>query len=279
MATFKRPRIMILFAVSLIALSGPACLIFGPKRPLTWHITLEVESIAPDRETTARQTIEVIRKRLDASGVYNFDVRSEGDPTSERILVSLPEVADRERLKRVITAGGKLELTHVVSPPSPSPCQTYASKEEAIAALNNGSSVWPEHTRVLPYTERAELGGVRGTKWVVVEAPAIINDRDLRTASAIPGRGGAGDDYEIQFALNKAGAEKFGAWTGANINEYLGVVLNDEVKSIAYIKSQIFDQGEITGHFTQQSAEDLALILRSGGLPAPVKILEEGPNN
>ena len=55
---------------------------------------------------------------------------------------------------------------------------------------------------------------------------------------------------------------------------YIGVVLNGEVKSIAYIKSQIFDQGEISGRFTKQSAEDLALILRAGALPAPVKIIE-----
>jgi preprotein translocase subunit SecD len=55
----------------------------------------------------------------------------------------------------------------------------------------------------------------------------------------------------------------------------MGVSLNDEVKSIAYIKSQIFDQGEITGRFTKQSAEDLALTLRSGALPAPIEYLEE----
>jgi preprotein translocase subunit SecD len=52
-------------------------------------------------------------------------------------------------------------------------------------------------------------------------------------------------------------------------------VLNGEVKTIAYIRTQILDQGEITGRFTKQSAEDLALVLRSGALPAPVKIVEE----
>ncbi|HLE63119.1 MAG TPA: protein translocase subunit SecD, partial [Pyrinomonadaceae bacterium] len=72
-----------------------------------------------------------------------------------------------------------------------------------------------------------------------------------------------------------AGADKFGKWTGANINEYMGVVLNGEVKSIAYIKSQIFDTGEISGRFTKQSAEDLALTLRSGALPAPIEYQEE----
>jgi preprotein translocase subunit SecD len=106
----------------------------------------------------------------------------------------------------------------------------------------------------------------------VVESPPIVNGSDLRTASAARSDG---EDYQIQFSLNKAGAAKFGAWTGANINEYLGVVLNDEVKSIAYIKSQISDQGVISGRFTRQSAEDLALVLRSGALPVPLKFVEE----
>jgi hypothetical protein len=75
--------------------------------------------------------------------------------------------------------------------------------------------------------------------------------------------------------LKKAGAAKFGSWTAANINQYIGVVLNDEVKSIAFIKSQIFDEGEISGRFTKYSAEDLALVLRAGALPAPVRLIEE----
>ena len=113
------------------------------------------------------------------------------------------------------------------------------------------------------------------TKWVVVESPAIIDGSQLRNASAGQGRAGGADEYEIDFSLKKAGADKFGAWTGANLNEYMGVVLNDEVKSIAYIKGQIFDQGQISGRFTKQSADDLALTLRSGALPAPIEYLEE----
>src|SRR4029079_10445759 len=112
-------------------------------------------------------------------------------------------------------------------------------------------------------------------QWVVVEMPAIIDGSELRNANAIPTQGGRSDDYEINFALKKAGAEKFGAWTGAHINDYMGVVLNGEVKSIAFIKSQIFDSGEISGRFTKESAEDLALTLRSGALPAPIEYLEE----
>jgi preprotein translocase subunit SecD len=134
---------------------------------------------------------------------------------------------------------------------------------------------------VFPYSERNEpttAGEPTDTqkekKWVVVEWPAIVEGSELRNAAATQSRGGA-DDYQISFSFKPAGAEKFGAWTGANINQYMGVLLNDEVKSIAYIKSQIFDQGEITGRFTKQSAEDLALTLRSGALPAKIEYQEE----
>ncbi len=109
----------------------------------------------------------------------------------------------------------------------------------------------------------------------MVESPAIVDGSELRDASAVRTRVSA-EEYQIAFSLSPAGADKFGAWTGANINQYLGVVVNDEVKSIAYIRSQILDQGEISGRFTKERAEDLAKILKSGALPAPVKIIEEG---
>ena len=70
------------------------------------------------------------------------------------------------------------------------------------------------------------------TKWVVVEMPAIIDGSELRNASAVPTRAGGTEDFEISFSLKKVGADKFGAWTGSHINEYMGVVLNDEVQSI-----------------------------------------------
>ena len=101
----------------------------------------------------------------------------------------------------------------------------------------------------------------------MVESPAVVDGSELRSAAATQAQGG-GDSYQISFALKPTGAQKFGAWTGAHINDYMGIVLNDEVKSIAYIKSQISDQGEISGRFTKESADDLALTLRSGALPA-----------
>ena len=256
------------FAILLLITATLSCSLLRRKPPLTWQILLEIDAPASNREGAVNQTIFVIEKRLDALGVPNWAVI---DEKGGRILVKLPSLPNPERLKRVLLAGGRLELTHVISPPSPAPFQTYGTKEEAIASLNASSTVQPNR-RVLPYTEREDQGAPR-TKWVIVESLAIVDGNDLRDASAAPSS--YGEDYQIQFSLNKVGARKFGDWTGANINEYLGVVLNEEVRSIAYIKSQISDQGVISGRFTKESAEDLALVLRSGALPAPIKIVEE----
>src|SRR5947209_879537 len=231
-------------------------------------------------ESATDQAMKIIESRINAIGVAEPTLARHGGQNSHEILLQMPGVQDPEHVKQLLAGQSHLELVHVISPPSPAPSQTYSTKEEAIASLNSGGNV-PTNRRVLPYTERSELAtqganpnAAPPKKWVVVESPAIIDGAELRTATANPARAG-GEEYDINFALKKSGADKFGAWTGANINEYMGVVLNDEVKSIAFIKSQIFDTGEITGKFSKQSAEDLALTLRSGALPAPIEYQEE----
>jgi protein-export membrane protein SecD len=238
-----------------------------PRPPLKWHLVMRVLPVTGGNQTDAvNQTVTVISNRLNAAGVH-FEIKPQGD----QIFLDLPSVKDPERLKRLISTGGKLELVHIISPPSPSAVAAYNTQEEAIASLNSGGSI-PSNRRVLPYSERDD-SAARAKKWVVVESPAIVTGNDLRTASAA--RSTYGDDYDVNFSLTQAGADRFGAWTGTNINEYLGVGLNDEVKSIAFIKSQITDQGQISGRFTRQSAEDLALVLKSGALPTRVEFQEE----
>jgi preprotein translocase subunit SecD len=231
-------------------------------------------------EQATDQAQRIIESRLDAVGVAEPLIQRHGSQASHQILVQMPGLHDPEHVKELIKAESKLELVHVVSPPSPQSAQTYNTEEEAKATL--GGTV-PTNRRVLPYAERNEptAAGQTATndaqkqkKWVVVESPAVVDGNELRSAQAVQAQGG-GDSYQIAFALKPTGAQKFGTWTGANINEYMGVVLNDEVKSIAFIKSQINDQGEISGRFTKQSADDLALTLRSGALPAPIEYQEE----
>ena len=277
MRSTLRQRLTATAAIVLLASAAVACSLARPQDALTWQVVLQVSATEANRDEAVRQTVEILRRRLNAFGVYRSEVQARGD----RVLVKLSEVPDRERLKKIITARGRLELVAIVSPSSPAPVQTYDSKEEATASL--GGTV-PANRRVLRYFNRNEpTAGQAGAddqpaRWVVVESPAIVDGSELRSAAAMQGRIRA-DEYLIQFSLKPEGAQKFGAWTGANINRYLGVVLNDEVKSTAYIKSQIFDLGEINGRFTKQSAEDLALVLQSGALPVPVRVVEEGGNS
>ena len=245
-----------------------------------WTMTQAAQRTLADNATT--QALNIIDSRINALGITEPTLQTHGAQSSHQILLQMPGVQDPERVKNILKGESRLELVHVIGPPSPAPATTYQSEAEAINSLNSAGTI-PPNRKVLPYQERIEKSANGSTdpnqqkpkQWVVVEMPAIIDGSELRNASAIPAQGGRADDYEINFSLKKTGAEKFGAWTGAHINEYMGVVLNGEVKSIAFIKSQIFDSGQITGRFTKQSAEDLALTLRSGALPAPIEYLEE----
>jgi len=246
---------------------------------LTWSMTNSAQRSLADNAAT--QAKNIIDSRINALGITEPLLQTHGAQSSHQILLQMPGVQDPERVKNLLKGESRLELVHVVSPPSPAPSQTYATEAEAINSVSSGGSL-PANRRVLKYVERMDPTSTaedqsreKRTKWVVVEAPAIIDGSELRNATAVPSRAGGTQDFEINFSLKKNGADKFGAWTGSHINEYMGVVLNDEVQSIAYIKSQIFDSGQIEGRFTKESADDLALTLRSGALPAPIEYLEE----
>lgn len=225
------------------------------------------------------QSLKVIDSRINAFGVTEPTLQTHGAPGSNQILLQMPGLNDPERIKKLLLAESRLELVHVISPPSPASVQKYATREEALASIGGQESAT---RKVLPYSERDEptTSGTtdpnqpKPKSYVVVEYPPVISGSELRDAQAFTSRAG-GNDYQIQFSLKPGGAQKFGDWTGRSINEYMGVVLENEVKSIAYIKSQITDSGEISGRFTKQSAEDLALTLRSGALPATITYQEE----
>jgi preprotein translocase subunit SecD len=248
----------------------------GSGGVLTWSMTGTAERTLADNAT--QQALNIIESRINALGIAEPTLQTHGAQTSHQILLQMPGVQDPERVKEVLRGESRLELVHVISPPYPQPTQTYTTEAEAIASLNSAGTV-PPNRKVVPYQERndaaADKNQPKPKQWVVVEVPAIIDGSELRNAQAGQSQGGRSDEYEIDFSLKKAGADKFGAWTGSHVNEYMGVVLNGEVRSIAFIKSQIYDRGQISGRFSKQSAEDLALTLRSGALPAPIEYLEE----
>lgn len=244
---------------------------------MSWSMTSAAQRLLAKEAVT--QALNIIDERTNSLGVTEPTIQTHGAENSHQILLQMPGVQDPERVKRVLVLDSRLDLVHVIGPPSPAPSQTFASEDEAKMSL--GGTV-PPNRRILPYKERMERNAADGSKpeekpqrWVIVESPAIISGSQIRSASATPTRAGGMEDYEIQFSLKKDGADKFGQWTGANINQYMGVVLNDKVQSIAFIKSQIFDSGMIEGNYSKQQAEDLALVLRSGALPAGIEYLEE----
>ena len=246
---------------------------------MVWAMTPTAERSLADNATN--QALNIIDSRINALGITEPTLQTHGAQSSHQILLQMPGVQDPERVKEILKGESRLELVHVIGPQSPAPASTYATEADAIASLNSGGTI-PPNRKVLPYVERQPPSvdgstdpNQRVTRWVVVETPAIIDGSELRNATASQTQGGGIDDFEINFSLKKSGADKFGAWTGSHINAYMGVVLNGRVESIAYIKSQIYDQGQITGRFTKEQAEDLALTLRSGALPAPIEYLEE----
>jgi len=246
---------------------------------ISWTLSPTSQKLLAEQATD--QAHKIILSRLEGVGVVEPLVQRHGSQNSHQILVQMPGIQDPQRVKELLKADSNLELVHVVSQPNPAPSTTYATKEEAEATLGGATA---GNRRVFPYAERGEPTTAgqspaadntqKEKRWVVVEWPPVVGGNELRNASAVQGSGGI-DAYQISFSFKPSGAQKFGAWTGANINQYMGVVLDGEVKSIAFIKSQIFDQGEISGRFTKQSAEDLALTLRSGALPAKIEYQEE----
>lgn len=248
---------------------------------VTWSLSQTAQRSLSDQ--AVEQAYRIIDSRINSVGVAEPTLQRHGGANSTQILLQMPGIRDPERVKKLIGEQSRLELMKVVSPPNPSPMQTYPTEEAAKASL--GGQV-PPNRRVLPYSESDEPTAAgenasatpdpnRPKQWVVVESPAVVDGSELRSADAAQASGGGDNNFEIDFTLKPAGAQKFGAWTGANVGAYMAVVLNEEVRSAPFIKSQITDRGNITGNFTEQSSKDLALTLRSGALPAPLVYLEE----
>ncbi len=244
---------------------------------VSWSLGAAAQDVM--KRQSVDQALKIIDSRINAFGVKEPTLQKHGAETSGQILLQMPGVDDPERVKKLIGSDSNLALAKIVSPPNPSPVQTYPTREAALASIGGKDT---QTRRVFPYADRDEptKAGAKPadpkapSQFVVIEYPYVIDGSELRDANAVSRTGSEGD-YQISFSFKPAGAQKFGEWTGKNINNYMAVVLNDEVKSAAFIKSQIFDSGEISGKFTKTSAEDLALTLKSGALPAKIEYQEE----
>jgi preprotein translocase subunit SecD len=228
-------------------------------------LTLKPSVVTEIQRDTMDQALETIHRRIDALGLTEPTIAPTGREDNE-ILVQLPGEGDPSRAKAVIQAGGLLELRRAADD------RPYPSEAEALAAHGG---VLPPGTELVPgKPEGTEPGQPTTQVWYLLDRSPIVTGQDLRSANPAPNPEDPGH-WEVHFSLSNAAAARFGPFTEANVGHQMAIVLDRKVQSSAVIKSRIEDSGVIEGNFSQDTAQDLALVLRAGALPASIKYLEE----
>src|ERR1700678_1310040 len=227
-------------------------------------LTMRPTVIADLRHETMEQALETITRRINALGLTEPTIAFTGRGDNE-ILVQLPGEGDPTRAKAVIQAGGHLSLNRVADD------QTYPSKAAALAAKGG---VLPPGTEILPGRSDSAAGPTAAPVYYILDRAPAVTGADLRGATPAPDTNNP-SQYQVHFELSTAAAARFGPFTEANIGHRMAIVLDHQVYSAPVIQGRIDDNGEITGNFNQDSAHDLALVLRAGALPASIKYLEE----
>ena len=206
----------------------------------------EAEMLATD-ERTVRQSLEIIRRRIDEVGTREPTIQRQG---ADRILIQVPGVGSAAELKDIIGTTAQLTFQPVVS--------RTTNKDERAGAGNE----------VLPSIDAAEQG-----QFYILEKAAVVTGEELVDAQPDFDQNGR---PAVSFRFNPTGARKFGTYTAENIGSPFAIVLDGEVISAPVIQSHIpGGSGIITGSFTIEESTNLAVLLRAGALPAELTFLEE----
>ena len=219
------------------------------------RMALQPKEVKRIEELAVRQSLETIRNRVDQFGVTEPHIVPEGD---RRIVVQLPGIRDPQRAINLIGKTALLELKAVDTTMNP-------------VEVEQGKAPLPPNLQLLYEVERDDTKRVSGKRPIIVQRQPIITGAALTSAEVRPDDQGG---WLVAFSLDSDGARLFGDFTGANIGRQLAIVLDDTVYSAPVIRSKIGEgRGQIEGSFTADSARDLAIVLRAGALPAPVKII------
>ncbi|NOY22678.1 MAG: protein translocase subunit SecD [Acidobacteria bacterium] len=224
--------------------------------------TLSLKSVAMKeiRKQAMRQALITIHNRVDAYGVSEPIIQRQG-LESNRIVVELPGLDDPTRVKKSLSEPGWLEWRLLAAPNS------FKSKADVLAA---GNGKLPEGTALFPSEPRGKAGTV---VWYLVKDRVELNGNDIKTARRSSDQFGSPN---VAFTLNQAGVTKFSRVTTEHRGERLAIILDKKVVSAPSINEPInTPNAQITGHFTIDESEDLAIKLRSGALPAKMIFLEE----
>jgi preprotein translocase subunit SecD len=229
----------------------------------TWTLSMKPQALADLKNRAVSQAIETIRNRVDKLGVSEPIIQEHG-LGQYQILVQLPGIDDPARVKEVMQSTAMLEIRQALNKGA-----SYSDEQAAISA--NGGALPPN--AVLLHGKSIGSSGTTEDAVYIISRTSAIAGHDLREARV--GRSTDTNSPEVSFFLTAEGGRRFSSFTREHVGDYLAVVLDNKVMEVAVIKSEIADQGQISGRFTEQQAADLALILNSGALPASIKYLEE----
>ncbi|HEY5226610.1 MAG TPA: protein translocase subunit SecD [Methylovirgula sp.] len=204
------------------------------------QVTLTDAAINDKVRRAVEQSIEVLRRRVDALGTTEPNIQRQGN---DRILVEVPGLQNPERLKQILGTTAKLEFRLVAQP---------------------GED--PSNVEMLDQTDEAGK--------IPVEKQVMVQGQDLTDAQ--PGFDSRTQEPVVNFRFNIRGGQRFGEVTSENIGRPFAIVLDGKVISAPRILGAITGgSGQISGHFTVESANNLAILLRAGALPAKLSIIEE----
>ncbi len=205
-----------------------------------FSIKYSKQGIIELKTSSQDQALEIVRRRIDEIGTNEPNILKRGN---DRILVELPGLDDPMRIKSLLGKTANLTFRFVTN-----------NKEDSFGAEK------------LKYEDNDEEA--------IVSKRIILSGDNLLDAQ--PRMNNETNETVVSFTLDRVGAKRFGKATSTGIGKQLAIVLDGKIISAPVIRDTIASgSGQISGGFTFQSATDLALLLRSGALPAPLNIIEE----
>ena len=205
-----------------------------------FKLTLSKYGLIDIKTSSQDQAIEIVRRRVDEVGTNEPNILKRGN---NRILVELPGLDDPMRIKSLLGKTANLTFRFVTQ-------KKNASFGVETLQFEDGNSE------------------------ALVDKRIILNGENLLDAQ--PQMNNQSNETVVSFKLDRVGAKRFGKATRNGIGKQLAIVLDGKIVSAPVIRDAILSgSGQISGNFTFQSATDLALLLRSGALPAPLNIIEE----
>jgi protein-export membrane protein SecD len=212
-------------------------------------ITVPPAAMTERMRQTIERSIEVIERRVSQFGVSVPGIERQ---VTNRILVKLPGTPDLARLKDLLLKTGRLEVRLVDLSVTPEEAQQGKTPPDADLLMSLAAPKTP----------------------YVVRKQVLVSGSDITDAQ--PGFDRRSNEAIVSFRFNSAGARKFAQATSDNVGKPFAIVLDNEVISAAIVREPITGgAGQISGNFTVQQANDLAILFRAGALPAPLTVIDE----